>query len=187
MKFKDIPQFTRSGSYQVNIPWIFLKKQLNEFVNELHLQLNPDFQRGHVWTKEQQIAYVEFILRGGKSARTIYFNHPHWNYGDVNETEFVCVDGLQRLTAALAFLHNEITAFGYYYKDYTDKLPIQIGFIFNVNDLNTRAEVLQWYIEMNSGGTPHKTTEIERVKSLLEKEISIQKTRKIKGDKICLD
>lgn len=41
---------------------------------------------------------------------------------------------------------------------------------FNVNDLQTRTEVLRWYIEMNSGGVVHSDEEIERVKELLRQE-----------------
>lgn len=41
---------------------------------------------------------------------------------------------------------------------------------FVVNELATRAEVLQWYIELNTGGTPHADAEIARVRSLLEAE-----------------
>lgn len=109
-------------------------------------------------------------MRGGKSARVIYFNSPNWNYQYTDADELVCVDGLQRITAALAFLHNEIPAFGHYYSEYEDKMPFEVDFIFNVNDLKTRAEVLQWYIEMNTGGTPHTNKEIEKVKHLLQQE-----------------
>lgn len=38
---------------------------------------------------------------------------------------------------------------------------------FNVNDLKTEKKVLQWYIDMNAGGTPHTTEEIERVKKMI--------------------
>lgn len=31
----------------------------------------------------------------------------------------------------------------------------------NVNDLKTEKEVLQWYVDMNAGGTPHTKEEIE--------------------------
>ena len=37
----------------------------------------------------------------------------------------------------------------------------------NVNDLKTEREVLQWYVDMNAGGTPHTTEEIDRVKKLI--------------------
>ena len=40
----------------------------------------------------------------------------------------------------------------------------------NVNDLPTRKNVLQWYIEHNAGGTIHTEEEINRVKELLKKE-----------------
>ena len=41
---------------------------------------------------------------------------------------------------------------------------------FRINDLKTRKEVLGWYIEMNSGGTPHKKEEIEKVELMLKTE-----------------
>jgi len=174
MKYSDIPQFTRSGAYQVNVPLNYVEEEINHFINDNGLQLNPDFQRGHVWTKKQQIAFVEFLLRGGKSSKIIYFNCPSW-FNDNNESDyndFVVVDGLQRLTAVLAFVHNEIPVFNAYYKDYEGGIPIDINLIFNVNDLKTKAEVLKWYIEINSGGTPHTDSEIEKVKSLLKIEES---------------
>lgn len=39
----------------------------------------------------------------------------------------------------------------------------------NVNDLKTRDEVLQWYIDINAGGTPHTKEEIERVRAMLSR------------------
>lgn len=38
----------------------------------------------------------------------------------------------------------------------------------SVNDLKTEKEVLQWYVDMNSGGTPHTNEEIERVKKMIQ-------------------
>lgn len=172
MKYSDIPQFTRSGTYQVNVPLEYIKREIDSFIDEDNLQLNPDFQRGHVWTKKQQIAFIEFLLRGGKSSKVIYFNCPNWlgNRSRGQYNDFVVVDGLQRLTAVLAFINDEIPAFGIYHKDYEGKVPLGIDLIFNVNNLETKVEVLQWYIEINSGGTPHTNKEIEKVKTLLEEE-----------------
>ena len=36
-----------------------------------------------------------------------------------------------------------------------------------INNLKTKNEVLQWYIEMNDGGTPHTKEEIDRVKQMM--------------------
>ena len=172
MKFKDIPQLTREGSWQANMPMRYIYDRIKEWEEDEYyqLQLNPNFQRGHVWTEEQQIAYVEFLLRGGKSAKVIYFNKPSWqNSSIINDyDDFVCVDGLQRLTAVMRFLNNEIKVLGTYYKDFEDKLPMGIDLIFNVNNLKTEKEVLQWYVDMNAGSTPHTNEEIERVKRMIE-------------------
>jgi uncharacterized protein with ParB-like and HNH nuclease domain len=169
MKFKDIPQFTRVGNYEKSMPLKYLIGWIDEQIKELGLQLNPDFQRGYVWSQEQQIKYIEYILKGGKSARVIYFNHPGWmgNW----KGDFVCVDGLQRLTSVIKFMNNEIPAFGIYYKDFEDKLCSDVDLLININNLKTRKEVLQWYIEFNSGGTVHTEDEINKVKELLEKEV----------------
>lgn len=173
-RFKDIPQFTSSGSYQVNYPLTSLVKYIEEEVSEMGLQLNPEFQRGHVWTEEQQIAWLEYHLRGGKSGNTIYLNNPFWNsvrkakQGEYSD--YVCVDGLQRITAAQRFVHNKIKVFGSYFDEYEDKLRLvnDNTLILNVNDLKSEKEVLQWYIDMNAGGTPHTREEIERVKQMIE-------------------
>jgi uncharacterized protein with ParB-like and HNH nuclease domain len=170
MKFREIPQYTSAGSYQVNMPLIYAVEWIEREIKEENLQLNPDFQRGHVWTEEQQIKYIEYLLKGGKSARIIYFNHPGW-LGSF-KGDFVCVDGLQRITAVMKFIKNEVPAFGTYYKDFEDKIPIDVDLLFNVNNLKTRKEVLQWYIEFNSGGTIHTDDEINKVKKLLEEELN---------------
>ena len=166
MKFIDIPRFTRPGSYQVNMPLNYFVKWIKKNQEECGLELNPDFQRGHVWTEKQQIVYIEFLLRYGKSNRVIYFNCPNWSVGG-RDGEFVCVDGLQRTTAIIRFINNEIPAFGCYYKDFEDRLPMEIDVLVNVNELKTKEEVLKWYIEMNDGGTPHTKEEIDKVRAML--------------------
>jgi hypothetical protein len=169
-RFRDIQQFTQSARYCVDVGWDYLLDQLAHY-HEDGLDLNPDFQRAHVWTKRQQVAYVEFVLRGGHSSRDIQTNCPHWQSGS-REGPFVLVDGKQRLAAAVAFLQNELPVFGgYLYRDFTDRLTMAgPGFRWHVNDLETRAEVLQWYLDLNAGGVVHTDAELTRVRKLLEAE-----------------
>lgn len=174
-KFQNIPQFTRVPGYSVDVPWAYLKNHLareQEAAQEGGgIDLNPDFQRGHVWTPEKQTAFVEFILRGGESAKNLYFNCPNFRSG--NTKGYVLVDGKQRLTAALAFLDDQVPVFGgWVYSDFTDKMDfLTARFRWNVNDLHTRAEVLQWYLDLNTGGVVHTNEEIEKVRALLAQEL----------------
>ena len=173
MKFQDIKPFIEDGNYEIDVFLTSLESTLDNYKNEIGLDLNPDFQRGHVWNEEQQIAYVEFFLRGGKSARVIYFNSPAYasnnEKGDLDDT-LLCVDGLQRLTSLLRFIQNEIKAFGFYYNEFEDrqKYSLRHSIRFNINSLKNKRDVLEWYIQFNSGGTVHTKEEIYRVKAMLE-------------------
>lgn len=169
INFNDIPKFTREGDWECNYPLDRLVNQIEEWEREEGLQMNPDFQRGHVWTEEQQIKFVEYIIRGGSTGRVIYLNNPTWgSYRDSEYSDAVCVDGLQRYTAIKRFIYNEIPVFGYYYKEYDGHLRMVNDMKINVNNLQTKAEVLSWYIEMNSGGTPHTEEELDKVRKMLK-------------------
>ena len=166
--FKNIEQFTY-GQYEVDIHVRHLEKMLKSYEEDYNLELNPDFQRGNVWTEEQQIKYVEFFLRGGRSARVIYFNIGEWSFDkNTDIPQMVCVDGLQRLTAILRFLHNEIPVFGHFYNEFEDNIPLDHTLKFNINNLAYKKDVLKWYLEMNSGGTVHSDSELERVRKMIK-------------------
>lgn len=170
-RFQDVPQFTRNSPYQVDVGWDYLESTLTQFAAAGGMDMDPDFQRAHVWTEAQQIAFVEFVLRGGRSAMNIYWNCPTWQRHRKFKTDqpIVLVDGKQRLEAARRFMRSENPAFGSLYREYTDRMRITTArFTFHVNDLETRAEVLQWYLEFNTGGTPHTPEEIEKVRKMLE-------------------
>lgn len=173
-RFRDIPKFISDGNYAVDYPFHSLVKWIREEESEAGLQLTPDFQRGHVWTERQQVAYMKFLLRGGKTGRNLYFNYPSW-HRQVSEgtyNDYVCVDGLQRITAIMRFVDNEIKVFGSYFREYTDSPRIiEDTMRVHINDLKTKREVLQWYVEMNAGGTPHTEAEIRRVRDMIEKEV----------------
>lgn len=171
MKFKDIKRLTTWGSYEVDISWEYLEWQLEKYETRYGLDLDPDFQRGHVWTEAQQKAYIEYILRGGKTAKTLLFNCAKFHGGNFTD-KMVLVDGKQRLNAVMKFIRNQLAVFdGVYFKDFEDNLGDLVGgFRVYINELQTRAEVLQWYLEVNSG-TPHSESELSRVKKLLELEI----------------
>jgi uncharacterized protein with ParB-like and HNH nuclease domain len=187
MKFDNIKMLTSAGNYEINVPLDQLEHSIQRYINDYGLNLLPDFQRGHVWTEAQQRAYIEFFLRGGMTGRVIYLNQPQWGHFHEPKKgeycEFVIVDGLQRLTALRAFLAGKIPAFGHFmpsadcphracpiFEDRLRMADANNNFKININNLKRREDVLRWYLEMNTGGTPHTDAEIQRVQALLEQE-----------------
>ena len=176
-KFIDIEHYMTDGHYQVSIPMHDVPHYIRRYEENFGLQVNPDFQRGHVWTEDKQIAFVEHILKAGKGSNIIRFNNPFWMSGRKprknDYQDMVLVDGLQRVTAITRFVQNEIPAFGYLYNDYEDAPSwTDHVLLFNVNNLKSREQVLQWYLEINAGGVVHTDEELDKVRDLLAAERS---------------
>ena len=169
MEYSDIRRLIPSGNYAVHVPWAHLQESLKDYIDGHKADLNPDFQRGHVWTPTQQKAYVEYKLSGGEGSDRILWNCPGWMYDFRGPLELV--DGKQRMRAVLLFLNNRLPAFGHYCKEYVGRMPHYACFVFSINNLPTRKMVLEWYLQLNGGGTPHTKEELNRVKALLNLEV----------------
>lgn len=74
--YKDIPQLPRA-SYTVDVAWAELEERV-AMDEGLPFVLEPDYQRGHVWTADQQSAFVEYGLMGGENSMNITTNCPGW-------------------------------------------------------------------------------------------------------------
>lgn len=169
LDYKKLRKFPHAP-YCVNMGFAYLLEWVDRRVKEYNLDIEPDFQRGHVWTPEQQTAYIEFLLQGGDSGRDIFFNHPGWQTS--YEGDMVLVDGLQRLTAIRKFLNDEVPVFGSHTFSQIENISLNDHRLYmniHVNCLQTRKEVLEWYVFMNSG-VAHTKEELDRVKNLIKEE-----------------
>lgn len=157
------------SKYHINVGLTYLEYQLESMAEGSLLELDPDFQRNHVWSENQQIKYVEYLIQGGPSARVIYWACKGWNsVGDLGPV--VLVDGKQRLEAVRRFMRNEIPIFGQLLSEYSDNIKVTgANLEFSIADIG-RKDTLKWYIALNAGGTPHTIEEINKVQLLLEGE-----------------
>lgn len=115
LELKDIGvvQF-KEESYNIRLKE--LKYKLGVFKSEYDLDITGENE----WDEKKQRMFVEFILRGGKSA-PFYFCCDGWSFG--SESKLYLLDGKERLNAILKFLDGEFSVFqGYYAEDI--KLPL---------------------------------------------------------------
>lgn len=164
--------------YQVDMMWGHLEDWIKSQTDDVEgtamakLDLDPDFQRAHVWTEDQQRAYIEYKIKGGQDGGVLLFNCVGW--GQRYEGPYVLVDGKQRIEAVRKFMRGELGVFGdlRFPKDFSQvRPPLHCSFRICINNFQTRADVLAWYLAVNTGGTPHTPEEIKRVKDLLSTEI----------------
>jgi hypothetical protein len=189
-KFCNIIKPIPLSVYRVNFLFRSIDSALTEFFNEYGgVNHTPDFQRGHVWTSKQQSHFIENILKGIviDSGLTIQYNCPHFSsgsgYSGELPKEFQCIDGLQRFTAIRKFIRDELLVFGEFRcSDFVDtKYDVMKNSSYRiflvVYELQTREELLQYYLDINTGGTIHNKNEIAKVRRMLYYE----KDSKMKG------
>ena len=93
------------------------------------------------------------------------------------ENKMICVDGLQRLTAMQRFCNKKIRIYDNQlcFDDFISDADVKRRILHNrrvrirltftkILKLN---ELMQYYVDLNSGGTVHSQSEIERVKQLI--------------------
>lgn len=168
-----------SPKYEVDVPFAYLEEGLASYAqNWGGMDLTPDFQRGHVWRPEQQTAFIESVLRGVVSTAgvLIQWNCANWNdsaYAGELPLGFQCIDGLQRLTAIRRYMGGEIKPFGLSVRDLDDSgfsaRRARYQLRFAVFDFGTREQLIHHYLDLNGGGTPHTTEELDRVRALLRR------------------
>lgn len=176
MKYRDIPQLPRAN-YSATVPWDHVEAKIQDWQQEsaCPLNLDPDYQRTHVWTPEQQSRYIEYVLQGGEVGRVITFNCPGWMH--TWKGPFELVDGKQRVEAVRAFFRDEVPVFGYVCSQIEGRFPWgDCTFTWQVCTLNTREEILQLYLNINAGGTPHTKDELDKVRAMLEQEKNAPQT-----------
>jgi hypothetical protein len=140
----------------------------------LRLDIDPDYQRGHIWTEAQSAAFVGHKLEGGECP-TITIQR--WDTNPVDEV----VDGKQRILAVLGFVEGRVPALlsdgnAYFLREWGSEdqrlLPRSFELMLRgrIVKCATRADVLRLYLRLNRGGSIHSDEEIARVRALLSRE-----------------
>lgn len=175
-KIRSVPKVYSAPDYNISD----IERVIQRFEEVYNLNLLPEFQRGHVWTKEQQVLFIEALIRGavGTDGRTISFNHPAYQNKQKAHSDLNCmviIDGLQRLTAIRDFVAGKFKVFAEEFgeggvdKDFFNGSEFSLvgnTIKIQVYAMQTQLEVLDFYISLNSGGTAHPKEEIERVKKM---------------------
>ena len=149
----------------------WLQQRIDGEIKGFDLNLNPDYQRDHVWTDSQAEAFVGHFIEGGASPMIIINSHEGWKEPDE------VVDGKQRLNALLRWIRGEIAAEvtdgrRIYWDDLDEDSKRRMQSVTGPRiDLGyvqlSRPDVLRLYLRLNRGGTVHTDAEINRVRDML--------------------
>lgn len=167
------------GNYFVN-PRNNIRYYTGTISNLLHkilffgCDMNPEYQRGNVWTVEQEEKLIDSIFKQINIGAFI-FAEKDWTKGhDVVDDLYEIVDGKQRLTAILHFIEGKIKYNGLYYhemheynRSFFEGTNVMIGEINFQNGYNKK-EVIENFIRLNECGSTVDSAVIEKAKALKE-------------------
>ncbi|HFG7030765.1 TPA: DUF262 domain-containing protein [Acinetobacter baumannii] len=179
-KLSEIIQPLPQPKYTCDLMMITARSQLINMAGEDDslLVLNPDFQRGHVWTLKQQQFFIECMLRNSLplACYQLTFNMPFFASTEEEKINLrypglVCIDGLQRFTAIEDFVTGKFRVFNNQIA-FEDTLRSAFSlknksFKLNVFENNDPDEIIKLYLSLNTAGTAHSEDEIKRVEKLL--------------------
>jgi hypothetical protein len=180
LSFREVPKFP-TAHYQINVAWGDLEWHLaRHTAPDYGLDLDPPWQRAHVWTPEQRVRYIEHVLKGGEVGRNVTIVCREWGL-TYPVPGYALLDGKQRIETVRAFLRGEVRVFpdaarpeGYAIQDFKGAargLSFEYDFLWRVVICKTPADVIALYLAINAGGTPHTAEELERVRQMHAEEL----------------
>lgn len=138
------------------------------------LNLEPEYQRGLVWTLKQKQSYImNLFLEKAVVQPTLILN---WIVEDDERNSFEVLDGKQRLTTLFDFLENKFPLEnGKYFYDLSSydnrfllRLDVRYTRIESICGRNlTLEEKIKLFLEINELGTKMSDEHIEKVKELI--------------------
>lgn len=142
-------------------------------IKEYGLNMNPDYQRGSVWSLRQKRAYVGYILEGGETLPLIL------NIPDSGAAYSELIDGKQRLTAICEWISGEFNARLYDGREVSYKIleadPVSKRLMNSAVMLTIgtvclpRRKAIEYYLKLNGAGSPHTDAELQHARTLLSK------------------
>ena len=175
-RLDEVPPQIPPPGWEASTPIDTLAATLDRWEREIGLERDPEWQRPHVWTEAQRSRWMEHILQGGYGGRSILLSCRGWQGRGRRIGPVVLVDGKQRVETVRRFLAGEVAVFGRRLHEFEDHAERRwrrgrsAELTLCMHALETRADVIRWYLQMNGGGTPHAPEEIARVERLLAEE-----------------
>lgn len=142
---------------------------------EYGFDLDPEYQRGHVWTEEQKVDLIDSIFKNVDIGKFTIIRRPWGDDPNKPKTQLLyeVLDGKQRITAMLDFYLGRLKYKGMYIHEmhpydrnhfknyrisYAETAPL------------TKEQKYRYFLKLNTTGTPVDPEHIKKVYSMWQKE-----------------
>lgn len=168
--WEKIPQFTQREEMRLQ----FFQSSLSSFhsyVYSFGVDINPDYQRGFVWTLEDKQKLIDSIFKGVDIGKFVFIRREYDRTKNPTEHLYEILDGKQRLTAITEFLEDRFRFNGLLYSElhphdqsHFDGYSISLAEVSNP----TKKQIYQYFLRLNTGGKAMDEGQLKKVEKLLE-------------------
>jgi hypothetical protein len=167
--WKNTPQFTVREDMRLQ----FHQSSISSFdttVYHFGIDLEPDYQRGLVWTMEDKVKLIDSIFKGVDIGKFVFIRRDYSSDKHLYEI----LDGKQRLTTIMEFREDRFRYNGFLYSELHpfDQSHID-GYSISVADVSnpTKEQIYRYFLRLNTGGKPMDEAHLDKVKKLLHDEV----------------
>lgn len=160
--------FTRNDDVRL----LFVNSDLDALLHTYYgmgIDMNPDYQRGYVWTQEDKELLLDSVFKNIDIGKFVLVHLSDYEYLERGRS-YEILDGKQRLSTLIEFYENRFPYKGKYYNDlsYKDKrtfnrLTISVA---NVHETDKKT-VLKYFLMLNRTGRSMDKTHLEKVEQML--------------------
>lgn len=133
------------------------------------VDMNPEYQRGNVWSLEDKVALIDSIFNDIEIGRIVLMKR---DYSDERKEAYEIIDGKQRLTALTEFYEDRFQYKGLFFSqmhpfDQNHFENKQMA-VIEAPEMS-REQVIEYFIRVNISGRPVNPEHLEKVKAMIKK------------------
>lgn len=132
------------------------------------IDLNPDYQRGNVWTDEQKYNLIKSIFRNIDIGKFTIIRRP---FSKDLDSYYEMLDGKQRLTTILEFYEDRFKYNGKFFSEMhpRDQMHFkEYSISYAETEPLTDGQKYNYFLKLNVTGTPVDLKHIKKVERMLE-------------------
>ncbi len=165
-KQSNIPVFHKKDDIQIDYMQTSIC-HIYSIYYSFGLNLEPDYQRGYVWTPDDKIKLIDSIFNNIDIGKFVFIHLDNYSLPKLYEI----LDGKQRVSTIIDFYEGRFKYKGYWYRDmcnhdryHFDMYHISVG---NAKRM-TKKQIYEYFLKLNTTGRPIDPEHINRVKKLYE-------------------
>lgn len=168
---------TETLTQDEDIRFSFQQRDINSllahYFGKYGIDLEPEYQRGNVWTLEQKQSLIDSIFHNVDIGKFCIIKRPWGPDGmkPLTPKLYEMLDGKQRLTAIVEFFTGRFSYKGKYYNDLKphDKQHFKYySLSYAETDPLTDEQKYRYFLKLNTTGTPVDPAHMDKVRKMLE-------------------